>query len=117
MCERWIAALPQISSLPDVAIEATTDATSMPLERYFARECVKGKSIMKLVSGVVYVCVFVFLFVSFASFHVFFVFDVCRVAGTSVMQCDAICSAVLAIYSKLSIFCVVFSFRRFFASL
>jgi dynein heavy chain 1 len=49
MCERWIAALPQPDSLPDVNPEATTDASSMPLERYFARECVKGRGTIKLV--------------------------------------------------------------------
>jgi len=38
-----------VNSLPEVPPDATVDASSMPMERYFARECVKGQSILNLV--------------------------------------------------------------------
>ena len=49
MVERWMAVLPCENSLPAVSAEQTTDASSMPLERYFAREVIKGRQTRKQV--------------------------------------------------------------------
>lgn len=44
-----MAVLPCENSLPAVSAEQTTDASSMPLERYFAREVIKGRQTRKQV--------------------------------------------------------------------
>lgn len=49
MLERWLAVIPTDKALPDCDPSMTTDANSMPLERYFAREVIKGRAISKRV--------------------------------------------------------------------
>ena len=51
MVERWMSALPTATSLPQVSAEQTTDALSMPLERYFAREVMMGYTTLKQVTS------------------------------------------------------------------
>ena len=42
--------LPNVNALPEVAPEQTSDANALPMERFIAREVVKGKNTIKFVT-------------------------------------------------------------------
>lgn len=48
--DRWLATLPNVSSLPEVSPEQTSDASALPMERYIAREVTKGRNIINFVT-------------------------------------------------------------------
>jgi len=47
--DRWVSSLPELSSMPMVDIEKTSDASSLPLDRCLAREVIKGRTVIQLV--------------------------------------------------------------------
>ena len=49
LVDAWAVALPTLDQLPEIATDRLSNATSLPAERWLAREIMRGTSVLKIV--------------------------------------------------------------------